>query len=104
MENILKNIENSIPENIKIDLRKRIATSSPVLLQLADHLKHTVVNSHDMRSLLFNNDDDAIYFSGDILSKTLYNFWIIGGKIQDHFFENLQMSSYTNRFKCPLHK
>jgi hypothetical protein len=101
MENILKNIESSIPENLKIDLKKRISTASPILLQMSSQLKQMASNNYDIRNILFNNDEDAIYFSGDILSKAFYNFWTTGGEIQDHFFENLQIASYIYGFKCP---
>jgi len=100
MENILKNIESSIPENLKIDLKKRISTASPILLQMSSQLKQMATNNYDIRSILFKNDEDAIYFSGDILAKTLYNFWIKGGQIEDHFIENAQSTSYYSNFKC----
>lgn len=100
MQQILQNIENSITENLKTDLKKRIATSTPILLQLSSQLKHMATNNYDIRSILFKNDEDAIYFSGDILAKTLYNFWIKGGQIEDHFIENAQSTSYYSNFKC----
>lgn len=100
MQQILENIEKSIPENLKADLKKRIATATPILLQLSNQLKQMASNNYDVRSVLFKNSEDAIYFSGDILAKTLYDFWIKGGKIEDHFIESAQSTSYYSGFTC----
>jgi len=100
MNDILNKIENSIPENLKLDLKRRLNTSAPLILQLSTNLREMTNNNYEIRNILFSNNNDALYFSGDILATTLYNFWIKGGNIQDHFVERAQAASYTYGFKC----
>jgi hypothetical protein len=97
---ILENINNSIPENIKLDLTKRIVTRSTNFINFSNELKQMANNNFDIRNYLFKNDEIALYFAGDILAKTLYNFWIKGGKIEEHFIENAQITSYHAGFEC----
>jgi ubiquinone biosynthesis protein COQ9 len=100
MEQILENIEKSIPENLKADLKKRIATATPILLQLSNQLKQMAINNYDVRSVLFKNSEDAIYFSGDILAKTLHDYWIKRDPIKEIFIENAQATAFYAGFEC----
>lgn len=100
MKDILENIEKSIPEKLKIDLKKRIATAPPLLAEFSNQLKQMAVNNYDVRYKLFKNNNDAIHFSGDILASTLYDFWMQGGEIEYHFVENAQRTSYSSQFEC----
>ena len=100
MKEILENIEKSIPEKLKVDMKKRIATAPPFLMELSSQLKNYSINNYDIRNSLFKNNENALYFSGDILAKTLYSFWIKGGDIEQHFIENAQRISYSSQFEC----
>jgi hypothetical protein len=100
MKQILEKIQSAIPENVRLDLTKRIATSPQSVVEISKNLKQMAENNYEIRSILFKNNESAIYFSGDILAKTLYNFWIKGGNIEEHFIENAQMTSYSSGFEC----
>ena len=100
MKEILNNIEKSVPENLKTDLKKRIVTSPQLLTEFSNQLKELSSNNYDIRYKLFNNSPDAVYFSGDILAKSLYDFWIKGGELEHHFIENAQRASYSYQFEC----
>jgi hypothetical protein len=100
MKEILERIETSIPENVKNTFRKKICTSAINVPEVSKHLKNMVESNYEIRNVLFKNNDDAIYFSGDILSKTFCEFWIKGGKIEDIFIEKAQSTSYSAQFEC----
>lgn len=100
MRPILENIENSIPENIKINLKKKITTFPVSFLEFSNNLKNLAHHNYDIRSILFKNNDEALYFAGDILAKTLYGFWIKGGDIEEHFIDSAQQASYYAGFEC----
>lgn len=97
---ILENINNSIPENVKIGLKKKITTFSTSFIEFSNNLKNLAHNNYDIRSVLFKNNEDALHFAGDILAKTLYNFWTRGGDLESHFIENAQQTSYHAGFEC----
>ena len=47
--------------------------------------------------MLFKNNEDALHFSGDILAKAFYNFWIKGGELEEHFIASAkETSDYAN--------
>jgi hypothetical protein len=98
MKEILYSINTSIPENIKIDLKKRFATWSINFVQFSNYLKQLAQNNYDIRSVLFKNNEDALYFSGDILAKAFYNFWIKGGDLEEHFIDSAKEISYYANF------
>jgi hypothetical protein len=100
MKDLLLNIDNSIPENVKIDFKRRIATCSIHFVQFSNQLKQMVYNSYDMKNILFKNNDEALHFSGDILAKTFYNFWIKGGDLEHHFINSAKETSYHAGFEC----
>ena len=100
MKEILQKIESSIPENLQLDLKRRIVTRAQSFSELSKQFKNITENNYEIRSALFKNNNDAIYFSGDILTKTFYDFWTKGGEIQDHFVENAQIASYVSNFEC----
>ena len=100
MNEILEKIENSIPENVRFNLKRRLVTQSSLIIELASQLKQMSENNYDIISILFKNNDDALYFSGDILAKTLHDFWTKNGSIYDFFMENAKATSYVNGFKC----
>jgi hypothetical protein len=100
MKEVLQKIEGSIPEKVKLDLRKRPITGSQIFFEMSKHLKEMVENNYEIRNILFKSNEDAIYFSGDILAKALSSFWIKGGEIEEHFVESAQMTSFYARFEC----
>jgi len=97
---ILNKINDSIDESVKIDFKRRICTSCTFMYNFSRDLKNLVDSNLDIKSILFKDSEDAIYFSGDILSKTLYHYWITGGSIYEHFIENARSASYSYNFKC----
>ena len=99
MKEILYSINSSIPDNIKIDLKKRFATWSVNFIQFSNHLKQLAQNNYDIRSVLFKNNEDALHFSGDILAKTFYNFWIKGGDLEEHFIDIAKETSHYANFE-----
>jgi hypothetical protein len=100
IKHILENINNSIPENIKIDFKKRIATFPVNFIQFSNQLREMSQNNFDIKNTLFKNNEEALYFSGDILAKTFLNFWMKGGDIEAHFIDNAQKTSYHAGFEC----
>jgi len=99
IDEVLNKIESSIPENVKFNLKRRYATAAPSIIELSNQLKQMSENNYEIRSILFKNNDDALYFSGDILAKTLYDFWIKGGSVYESFIENAKIISFINRLK-----
>jgi hypothetical protein len=97
---ILENINNSIPENVKISLKKKIATFPASFIEFSNNLKNLANDNYDIRSVLFKNNEDALYFAGDILAKTFYSFWTKGGDLEAHFMDNAQQTSYHAGFEC----
>jgi hypothetical protein len=100
MKEVLQKIESAIPEKIKLDLRKKLVTGSQITFEMSKHLKEMAENNYEIRNILFKNNQDALYFSGDILAKALSSFWIKGGEVEDHFIESAQMTSFYARFEC----
>jgi hypothetical protein len=100
MKEVLQKIESSIPEKVKLDLRKKLVTGSQIIFEMSKHLKEMAENNYEIRNSLFKNNQDALYFSGDILAKALSSFWIKGGEIEEHFVESAQMTSFHARFEC----
>ena len=49
--------------------------------------------------MLFKNNEDALHFSGDILAKTFYNFWIKGGDLEEHFIDIAKETSHYANFE-----
>jgi len=101
IKTILENINNSIPENVKLDLTKRIVTRSTNFVNFSNELKQMTYNNFDIRNTLFKNNEDILHFSGDILAKTLYSFWIKDGDIENHFADSLNETFYHAGFKLP---
>jgi hypothetical protein len=98
-ETLLK-IEGSIPENSKQAFKKRLILDHVAFIELSNNLKSMVENYRDLKETLFKNSEDAIHFSGDILAKTLHDYWLKGEDIEDIFIENAQAASFYGRFKC----
>lgn len=82
-----------------MDFKRRFATWPVSFIQFSNHLKQVANNNFDIRSELFKNNDDALYFAGDILAKTFYNFWIKGGELEDHFIDSAKQTSYYAGFE-----
>lgn len=101
IKTILENINNSIPENIKLDFRKRIVTRSTNFIQFSNELRQMAYNNFDIKNTLFKNNEDVLHFSGDILAKTLYSFWINEGDIESHFTNSLHETFYHAGFELP---
>ena len=100
MENILLTIEKSIPDALKNNLSKRYIISISSFLDLSSKLKNMVQSYNEIKEILFLNNDEALYYSGDILAKTLHDYWIRGGNIQQIFIINAQATSFYAGFKC----
>ena len=99
MQDILNAIENSIPPEMRLNLSKRFNLSLPSFLDLSSKLKNMVENHAELKRELFSNHDDALYYSGDILAKTLHDYWVKGGCIKQIFIENAQATSFYAGFK-----
>ena len=100
MENILLNIEKSIPAEIKFNLSKKYNLPLSSFLDLSNKLKSMVESYSELKEVLFSNHDDALYYSGDILAKTFYDYWIKRGCIKQTFIENAQAASFHAGFEC----
>lgn len=92
---VLTQIEQKIPEALRNDLRKRIVTAPPLLIKLSPQLKNLVINNAEIKSVLFENNEDLIFFSGDILTRTFYDYYSIGESIEESFSQNLKNVKFT---------
>ena len=48
MKEVLQKIEGSIPEKVKLDLRKRPITGSQIFFEMSKHLKEMVENNYGL--------------------------------------------------------
>jgi hypothetical protein len=100
MEEILNNIEKSIPLELKQNFKKQFNISCSSFLDLSNKLKNMVESYGELKEILFCNNDDALHYSGDILAKTLHDYWIKGGSINEIFIENAQATAFYAGFEC----
>jgi hypothetical protein len=100
MENILSNIEKSIPAELRSNLSKSLNMPMSSFLDLSNKLKSMVENYSELKEVLFSNHNDALHYSGDILAKTLHDYWIKGGCIKQIFIENAQATAFYAGFEC----
>jgi hypothetical protein len=100
METVLYNIERSLPIDLKQNFKKQLTISCSSFIDLSIKLKNMVESYGELKEILFSNSDDAIYFSGDILAKTLHDYWIKGGCIKEIFIENAQATAFYAGFEC----
>jgi hypothetical protein len=100
MEEILFKIENSISPETKNKLKKHLIINMDTSMDFSNNLKSMVQNYSDLKEILFKNNESAIHFSGDILAKTLRDYWIKGGNIMEIFIENAQATSFYANFEC----
>ena len=87
MIEVLHKIEQSIPVEIKADFRRSICTGWHKLSGLSNQLKQMVNNYADIKEILFKNNENALYYCGDILAKTLFIHWYTNSNIQDTFID-----------------
>jgi hypothetical protein len=97
---ILSKIESSIPAETKQNFKRRLAIDIQTFIELSNNLKSMIQNYQELKDFLFKNNENAIHFSGDILVKTLHEYWIKGGNIEDIFIENAQATSFYADFEC----
>ena len=88
-------IEKRIPDNLRLDLRRRVCTATAAIVEIGSQLKKMVISNSQIREVLFNNNEDLIYFSGDILSRTFYEFYSKDGDLEEIFKENLDKVKFT---------
>lgn len=100
MNEILNKIESSILIQAKQNFKKRLTLDIQTFIEFSNNLKSMVENHHEIKDILFKNNKVAIHFSGDILAKTLHDYWIKGGKIENIFIENAQLASFYGNFEC----
>lgn len=100
MENVLLTIEKSIPVELKNTLSKSYVMSISSFLDLSGKLKNMVQSYNEIKEILFLNNDEALHYSGDILAKTLHDYWVKGGCIKQIFIENAQATAFYAGFKC----
>ncbi len=100
MENILLTIEKSIPAELKNNLSKSYIVSMSSFLDLSNKLKNMVQSYNEIKEILFLNNNEALHYSGDILAKTLHEYWIKRGSIKQIFISNAQAASFYGEFKC----
>ena len=91
----LLEIEKIIPDNLRYDLRRRVCTAAAAIFKIGSQFKKSVINNSKIREVLFNNNEDLIYFSGDVLSRTFYEFYSTGGDLEEIFKENLGKVKFT---------
>lgn len=100
MEDMLFNIEKSIPVEIRFNLSKSLNMPISSFFELSNKLKSMVENYSELKETLFSNHNDALHYSGDILAKTLHDYWIKGGCIKEIFIENAQATAFYAGFEC----
>jgi hypothetical protein len=100
MNEVLMKVESAVPSQVRESLRKRLNTGGPAFLELSNNLKQLVEHHQELKEILFKNNDQAIHFSGDILAKTVHDYWIKGGNINEIFIENAQAASLYGGFEC----
>jgi hypothetical protein len=100
METVLYNIERSLPIDLKQNFKKQLTISCSSFIDLSSKLKNMVENYSELKETLFSNHNDAIHYSGDILAKTLHDYWIKGGCIKEIFIENAQATAFYAGFEC----
>jgi hypothetical protein len=100
MNDFLYKIENSIPIELKHRLKNKLIIDVHSFIELSNNLKQMVQNYQELKEILFKNNEHAIHFSGDILAKTLHDFWIKKGNIEEIFIENAQAASFYGNFEC----
>jgi hypothetical protein len=91
----LYSIEGKLSDPLRQDLRRRINTAGPVLFKLAGDLKRFVDNNLQIKENLFQNNQEVLYYSGDILAKTFYDYYLTGEGIDNIFIENVERTKYT---------
>ncbi len=85
MKEVLLNIERSVPAELKNNFLRNMGRARYNIIEFSDQLKKLVNNNIEIKEILFNNNEDAIHYSGDILSNTLFDYWATGRCIEEVF-------------------
>jgi hypothetical protein len=100
MEDILKNIEGSIPAESKLKLKKTFSLSNPNFLSFSENLRRLVLSNDFIKENLFKGKIGAIYYSGELLSETFYDFWHKNSEnIEEIFLNKIENYSYVYGFE-----
>lgn len=87
MREVLLNIERVVPVELKNNYLRRMSRARYDITEFSNQLKKLVDNNIEIKDKLFNNNEDAIHYSGDILSNTLFDYWAINGDIEEIFIK-----------------
>ena len=97
MKEVLLNIERRIPVEIKNNFLRRMGAMRYNVIEFSNQLKQLVNNNPEIKEILFKNNEDAIHYSGDILSNTLFDSWATGRCIEEVFVERAKHTyEYAN--------
>jgi hypothetical protein len=67
------------------------------ITEFSNQLKQLVNNNSEIKEVLFKNNENAIHYSGDILSNTMFDYWATGRCIEEVFVERAKHTyEYAN--------
>ena len=98
MEDILKNIENSIPTELKLNAGRCLNAGRFNFVDFSNKLRQMTNDHAELKAQLFSNNERALHYSGDILAKTFHDYWTKGGSIKEIFIENAQAAAFYAGF------
>jgi hypothetical protein len=97
MKEALLNIERRIPVEIKNNFLRRMTGARYNITEFSNQLKQLVNNNSEIKEVLFKNNENAIHYSGDILSNTMFDYWATGRCIEEVFVERAKHTyEYAN--------
>jgi hypothetical protein len=86
---ILLKIQEAIPDQIKNDLKRTYVVKPFDFNNFSKSLTQLVLNNSEISYGLFDNQQDLLEKSGDILAKTLHKYWIVNDDIYNIYVENI---------------
>lgn len=98
MKDILKNIENLFDEKTKISLKKKLSLHDPVFIKISKDIRNIVMTDEFLKENLFKKKFESLYYSGDVLTATIHDFWIKGGDVEDIFLTKMEEASSVYGF------
>ena len=85
---ILLKIEESIPNQIKSNFKRTYSINPFDFNNFSKNLTQLTNSNSDIRQHLFNNEQNLLDISGDILANTLQRYWKVGDDIYNIYLQN----------------
>jgi hypothetical protein len=88
IEDVLLRIEGGVPAEAREALSKKTASGWYQLYNLSKSLRELANTNPEIREILFKNNENSLHYAGDILSASLFEYWVAGGSLGEIFIKH----------------